>query len=572
MKLLMTSTAWRPILVALGIYCVKMVLLAHVPSEMGASKPSGTYEYYSREMAETVASMPVDASYVRKVRRQRFLEDQRESRKTVSLIAACQNRPQSLEAVLFSWRGVRGLDQIVVVDFGSEKESDMKNIIERETSARGDAEELFVTMNDTRAEWAISRAYNLAASLAFGDVLVKVDCDSFLTPDFLEKNSPSLGDVDRSRLFVTAEYSMNQYIVDEVGDPLSGVFLMARSTFESVGGFDERFNSYGGENVDLYERLRLTKGMALRPLDRSTCHHLEVETYPSPKFGAKMSSATNREAVRWLPKWSSESRWHLRTTYTLSEEVDNPLRSCSGKKRHRSCLKAVPIIWAEDAADLLSADQMKKVTASATEDSLVKVYKVPRPIVHELTPAADAASLLDNLKAGSGKAIFLELDGSNIADRLHNLARFLAVSSFSERPIVVFWARTGTALHDSLDLKRLKSNLETMNLKTQIFSGYSWPCAPAETGLRRECPVYKDVETLVLADTHDGGHMRQEIDPVANKHASIRLGSSATALELLPISLPGVEYEKAHMAYMQAVEALTLAMGTEQLNTRVESG
>ena len=93
---------------------------------------------------------------------------------------------------------------------------------------------------DGEQRWNLCRAYNLAAYLAQGKFLLKLDADCWpeeLDPGLLLANDESLcwfGSGPDGRL---------------------GQFLMPRTAFEAVGGFNEVLQGYGFDDKDLKARL-----------------------------------------------------------------------------------------------------------------------------------------------------------------------------------------------------------------------------------------------------------------------------------------------------------------------------
>ena len=142
-------------------------------------------------------------------------------------------------------------------------------------------------------QWTQPRARNQAAAVAQGENLLFFDIDHIVTPEIIDAARHFAGD----RMFWTRKPG----ILDERGqvvcDPVilrgHGVttalaeihpnsFVIRRSLFETLGGYDERFcGSYGGDDVDFNERyLRLVElGLANAPDVIG-----EGFVYPDPAF------------------------------------------------------------------------------------------------------------------------------------------------------------------------------------------------------------------------------------------------------------------------------------------------
>ena len=91
----------------------------------------------------------------------------------ISLIAASANRTDSVLRVLPSWRAMRALDEIVLLDWGSSPP--LRSALASAPAGEGAAEvspsqlrtapELRIVRATHEREWALARAYNLLAQL-----------------------------------------------------------------------------------------------------------------------------------------------------------------------------------------------------------------------------------------------------------------------------------------------------------------------------------------------------------------------------------------------------------------------
>jgi cellulose synthase/poly-beta-1,6-N-acetylglucosamine synthase-like glycosyltransferase len=118
-------------------------------------------------------------------------------------------------------------------------------------------------------------ARNLGASVAHGEALVFLDADTVPEPGFLEAVTrrlaacPDVLAVGRRRhrdatgelpepAWLADAYAASRDLLDADGRSfrfvISAVLACRRSLFEDVGGFDERFVGYGGEDWDLAYR------------------------------------------------------------------------------------------------------------------------------------------------------------------------------------------------------------------------------------------------------------------------------------------------------------------------------
>ena len=143
-------------------------------------------------------------------------------------------------------------------------------------------------------------ANNLGAKKARGEWLIFLNPDAYAEKDWLEALTTAAENYPFADAFGSTQLSAeNPDLVDGAGDvlhasgfpyrghfgwkaqslpeeglcfsPCAAAAMYRRSTFEMLGGFDERFFCYG-EDVDLGYRLRLSGGHAVH-VDKAVVHH-----------------------------------------------------------------------------------------------------------------------------------------------------------------------------------------------------------------------------------------------------------------------------------------------------------
>lgn len=177
----------------------------------------------------------------------------------VSLVAACKDRGGTLGEVIASWKAVRGVDEIVVVDWSSSP-----TIVEEVGSRLGGGKVVVVRV-EGQSDWVLSRAYNLGVRMArFGSV-VKVDCDTHLEPDFLEAHALESG------AFYAGDWRQLESVTSEELH-VNGLLYVHRDDFLAVGGYDERITTYGWDDSDIAERL--SKKRRFKRMDYSKVRHI----------------------------------------------------------------------------------------------------------------------------------------------------------------------------------------------------------------------------------------------------------------------------------------------------------
>jgi hypothetical protein len=103
------------------------------------------------------------------------------------------------------------------------------------------------------ASWNLCRAYNFAVAQCRGSRILKLDADAWPTEAF-DPEDPAL------RLPAGAEGAGPLCAFGSGPDGRKGQFLIDRSLFEAVGGFNELLLGYGFDDKDLLARLRQRSG------------------------------------------------------------------------------------------------------------------------------------------------------------------------------------------------------------------------------------------------------------------------------------------------------------------------
>lgn len=183
----------------------------------------------------------------------------------VSVVAACMDRPDTLAKASASWFKALGVDEVVLVDWGSAKHA----VNELPTSARNDARLVSVRVEGEKL-WALSRAYNLAMALSSRETVLKVDCDTLLGTDFVKRHTLQGGDFyagDWRAVNLTSKKKSEENKLH-----VNGLLLARRDHILAVGGYDERIATYGWDDTDLVERLAATR--EYRRFDYSDVEHI----------------------------------------------------------------------------------------------------------------------------------------------------------------------------------------------------------------------------------------------------------------------------------------------------------
>ena len=190
-----------------------------------------------------------------------------------SIVAACMNRNTTIILALESWIKAECVGEIILVDWSSEPPL-VSNLPPKILSDS----RLHVARVQEVNKWTLSWAVNFAASLATSKAILKLDCDTIISSDFISYHPFSRG----------VFYSGNTSDFDENSHHLNGILYTYSSDFWKVGGYDERIQSYGWEDDDLFNRLG-SIGLRSKPINMARIHHLF--------HGDKMRSARSNEVL-----------------------------------------------------------------------------------------------------------------------------------------------------------------------------------------------------------------------------------------------------------------------------------
>jgi hypothetical protein len=168
-----------------------------------------------------------------------------------SIVAACMNRHASLNKTLPSWLALVNISEVVIVDWSS-----TPPLVESIDFLSAAEQRVRVIRVENETSWVLSRAYNLAILSATRRQIIRMDCDYKVEREFLGVHDLSIQEnahrSAQNRVFYGGNFTLAR---DENEVHLNGAMLLWRSDFQSVGGYDERIQTYGWEDEDLFYRL-----------------------------------------------------------------------------------------------------------------------------------------------------------------------------------------------------------------------------------------------------------------------------------------------------------------------------
>lgn len=215
----------------------------------------------------------------------------------VSIVAACRNRHTSLQHVLPTWLASQMVREIILIDWNSQPP--LRNILQN-TPHLPNHSRLKLVRVQNESSWVLSRAYNLAVNLSTSPIILRIDCDYVLQPNILRVHNMST--LDHS--FYAGNWQLAR---DQAEVHLNGALLVSRRHFLAVGGYDERIQTYGWDDDDLYTRLQqahLTKLNISYDYVEHVEHDDSVRAQQGVKF-AQVQIDVNRLLLEKLPQWTA---------------------------------------------------------------------------------------------------------------------------------------------------------------------------------------------------------------------------------------------------------------------------
>jgi len=250
----------------------------------------------------------------------------------VSVICACKNRYPALRIALNSWLSFEEIKEIIIVDWSSDEPLNHLTKIDKRIK--------IVRVNDEKY-FNQPQPLNLAASIATGDYILKLDCDYMINPYFpffefykVDENSFLCGQDSYVCKHEHWNEDLKGYVVNlhgmDVGELmryshtysplfkyLTGLCFVTRENYWKVGGYDERMGKYYA-----YEDDQMTKRLTMMGLEcKKLIHNYNIIHIPHPDSkryenfeGYNEESESNIENVKRRianPATSDSDRWNL---------------------------------------------------------------------------------------------------------------------------------------------------------------------------------------------------------------------------------------------------------------------
>jgi hypothetical protein len=191
---------------------------------------------------------------------------------SISVICACKNRSEALRVSLSSWLNFKEITEIIIIDWSSDEPIDYFTKL--------DSRIKIIRVSDQKY-FNQPQPLNLAASLATGKYILKLDTDYVINPyhNFILSYFPS----DDSFTSGVHNYENPEYYDETIGQLmfnkhlmsseelknyfdsyspyfkyLTGLLFITKENFDKVGGYNEKLTScYAYEDDEIFQRLRL---------------------------------------------------------------------------------------------------------------------------------------------------------------------------------------------------------------------------------------------------------------------------------------------------------------------------
>jgi hypothetical protein len=250
----------------------------------------------------------------------------------VSVICACKNRYDALRVSLNSWLAFDEIKEIIIVDWSSDEPiNHLTKLDKRIKIIRVENEKYFNQ----------PQPLNLAASLATGDYILKLDCDYIINPYFpffesylIDNNSFLCGQDSYECKHEYWDENLGAYAVNfygmDVGELmkyahsyspyfkfLTGLCFVTRENYWKVGGYDERMGKYYAFEDDQMTKRLTMMGLECKKLEQNhTLIHIphpDKKRYENFEGYGEDSDDNNIENVKRKisdPNTSDADRWN----------------------------------------------------------------------------------------------------------------------------------------------------------------------------------------------------------------------------------------------------------------------
>lgn len=407
--------------------------------------------------------------------------------KGIGIVAACRDRQELLKAVVPSWLAISGIAEIVLVDWSSSPP------LAESIEAWADDKRLKTIRVTGEPKWVLTRAYNLAVAVAKSEWIIRLDCDYRIETEFLNAHFGNTANTSiyynpATRRFWSGHWQ-NARNDNEIH--LNGALLVRRGDFLEVGGYDERIQTYGWDDENLFNRLEGV-GLMRYKLDYNQLAHTSHGDAIRKQNGMSLPEVNieyNSLLLERLPQWHGVATRVVELA-GMAPGRQNALQvsryeRMSNGKGSRVYLKLKAVSHPPSAADLVLPHEKSFALNLALGRRLHDSYGLCWDLMTRMGPA-QRETLLRNLmklrpetkQADELPRIIVVHVMHGLGNRLRALGSALAFARKTGRATVVVWEadRHCEARFEDLFETRL-TNGEQLVAVDGI--GVSWPLRPA---------------------------------------------------------------------------------------------
>lgn len=179
--------------------------------------------------------------------------------------------------------------------------------------------------------WSYSHAKNVAHRMATGDILVNVDADNILGERFVHElrriwTGAHIGKIDENVVMRAIKANSFEPIRSGGG---GGRVAISRSLFNRIGGYDETFSHWGGEDRDLVARAVVAGARFVRIPERifgdflPHSHDLRLK-HQSPEDRRRSEEALEVSDEIWTRIAEAAEREETYINHEALEELTSP--------------------------------------------------------------------------------------------------------------------------------------------------------------------------------------------------------------------------------------------------------
>ncbi|SFL97454.1 glycosyltransferase family 2 protein [Methylorubrum salsuginis] len=295
---------------------------------------------------------------------------------TVSVVTLAKGRPAHLRNVL------RGLER--------QTQKPAEFVVAVMQDALYDLPEVGFPVRQIRVEGTelpLAAARNRGVAASTGEAIAFLDVDCIPTPGFVAEYAQGLSELDGllmgEVLHLPEHATLRDWDYDDLarvaekhsdrrGPPASGIeictdyrcfwslnFAMSRATFEAVGGFDERYVGYGGEDTD-FGKLLDRRGVPIAWMKGALAYH-QYHPHHMPPIHHLDSVVRNAELFE--AKWGYRTMGHwlyaFKVMGLIDDTPDRPIRilrrpdaadlALTGQQSHQPYTNSASVIRALEA-------------------------------------------------------------------------------------------------------------------------------------------------------------------------------------------------------------------------------